>query len=93
MENQIYLCNLYDYYKELFTEKQQSYFEDYYFENLTQEEIAENHGISKNAISKALLDVKEKLIEYEEKLHLAANKNAIVKLVDSEVYNSIKDYI
>jgi len=35
MNNQLYLINLYDIYKKVLTDKQQAYFEDYYFNNLT----------------------------------------------------------
>ena len=65
MENQIYVTSLYDYYRGLLTTKQQEYFEDYYFDNLTMEEIADNNGVSKNAVSKSLIEVKDKLEEYE----------------------------
>ncbi len=37
-----YLTSLYDYYKDLLTNKQRDYFEEYYFENLLMDEIAEN---------------------------------------------------
>ena len=47
-----YLTSLYDYYKDLLTNKQRDYFEEYYFENLLMDEIAENNGVSKNAVSK-----------------------------------------
>ena len=40
MENEIFLTNLYDCYKNLLTEKQQEYFEDYYFNNLSLTEIS-----------------------------------------------------
>ena len=33
MENTIYMTMLYDYYKNLLTDKQRAYFEDYYFNN------------------------------------------------------------
>ena len=42
MEEQILLTNIYDYYKELLTNKQQNYFEEYYFNNLSLSEISEN---------------------------------------------------
>lgn len=93
MDTQIYLTGLYDYYKPLFTEKQQTYFEDYYFDNLTMEEIAENNQVSKNAVSKALIEVKEKLEYYESKLHLLENKNKIKEVLENEAYLSIIDYI
>ena len=39
MEKKLYLTILYEYYKDLLTEKQKEYFEDYYFDNLTLSEI------------------------------------------------------
>ena len=93
MENVLYLTELYDYYSNLFTEKQKSYFEDYYFDNLTMEEIAENNNVSKNAISKTLIEVKEKLIEYESALHLYEKRKKIESLLDDEIVNIISEYI
>lgn len=93
MENVLYLTELYDYYANLFTEKQRSYFEDYYFDNLTMEEIAENNNVSKNAISKTLIEVKEKLIDYEKALHNYEKRKKIEELVDTDTLDKIKDYI
>lgn len=93
MDKQIYLTGLYDYYKPLFTERQQNYFEDYYFDNLTMEEIAENNQVSKNAVSKALIEVKEKLEDYESKLHLMDNKKKIKNILMNDDYLKIIDYI
>jgi predicted DNA-binding protein YlxM (UPF0122 family) len=45
MEETLYLTNLYEYYKELLTDKEKKYFEDYYYENLTMEEIADENEI------------------------------------------------
>ena len=59
-----YLTSLYDYYKDLLTNKQREYFEEYYFENLLMDEIAENNGVSKNAVSKSLIEVKETRSNY-----------------------------
>ena len=61
MDNRIYLINLYDYYSELLTEKQREYFEDYYFDNLTLQEISENNDVSRNAVHKQLKETEEKL--------------------------------
>lgn len=93
MEDVLYLSELYDYYSCLLTDKQKSYFEDYYFENLTMEEIAENNQISKNAVSKTIIEVKDKLYEYEKLLNLNANKDNIEKILSEEEFNKIKDYI
>ena len=64
MEERMYLIDLYDYYHGLLTDKQREYFELYYFDNLTMDEIAEDMNVSKNAVSKSLLEVKEKIEEY-----------------------------
>lgn len=88
-----YLTSLYDYYKDLLTNKQRDYFEEYYFENLLVDEIAENNGVSKNAVSKSLIEVKEKLEEYEKSLNLYYNKNKILSILDEESCKKISDYI
>lgn len=93
MDTQIYLSSLYDYYKNLLTDKQQAYFEDYYFDNLTMEEIAENMMVSKNAVSKSLIEVKEKLEYYERSLHLLENKKRIAEILPKEELEKIIDYI
>ena len=45
-----YLIELYDLYQRLLTEKQQMYFESYYFLDLSLSEIAENYNISRNGV-------------------------------------------
>ena len=93
MDELNYLTSLYDYYKNLLTDKQRSYFEDYYFDNLLLDEIAENNNVSKNAVSKSLIEVKEKLFEYERALNLYDNKQQIISKLDSESCKKIIDYI
>jgi len=93
MENKLYLTELYDYYKELLTDKEKDYFEEYYFNDLTQEEIAENNSVSKNAISKSLIEVKDKLESFESKLHLYNNKESIKNILNNEEYSKIIEYI
>ena len=93
MEDRVYIISLYDYYGKLLTEKQQNYFEDYYFDNLTMEEIAENDDVSKNAISKQLINIKEKLNYYESILKLYSNKLEIEKVLDKDEIDRIIDYI
>jgi predicted DNA-binding protein YlxM (UPF0122 family) len=93
MENKLYLTELYDYYKELLTDKEKDYFEEYYFDDLTQEEIADNHEVSKNAVSKSLIEVKDKLENFESKLNLFSNKEKIKELLNEEELNKIEDFI
>ena len=93
MEDLLYYTCLFDYYKDLFTKTKKDYFIDYYFYNLTQEEIAENYKVSKNAVSKTLKEVKEKLDYYEEKLKLYHNKEKIKTLLSSCEFTKIEEYI
>ena len=93
MEERVYIISLYDYYGKLLTDKQQKYFEDYYFDNLTMDEIAENDDISKNAVSKQLINIKDKLNYYEDILKLNYNRKRIEELVDIDCLDKIKEYI
>ena len=97
MEKLIYLNNLYDFYGILLTEKQQTYFEEYYFNNLSYGEISEKYGISRNACFKQLKIIEEKLEDYEKKLKLYYKKekiNAIIDNIDdSGVKKAIKDLL
>ncbi len=93
MEDLLYISSLYDYYSCLLTEKERIYFEDYYFNNLTMDEIAQNYNVTKNAISKTLIDVKDKIQEYESKLHLESNRLKIKELLDEDEYKKIENYI
>ena len=94
MEERVYIISLYDYYGKLLTDKQQKYFEDYYFDNLTMEEIAQNDNVSKNAVSKQLISIKEKLNYYEDMLKLNFNREKIEEILSSTEYiNKIEEYI
>ena len=81
MDKVIYLINLFDYYGELLTEKQQSYFKDYYFDNLTLSEIAENKCVSRNAAYKQIKETENKLIHYEEILKQYQNSKKIKEII------------
>lgn len=70
METRTYYIILYDYYGSLFKEKQRSYFEAYYFDNLSLREISTNYELSRNAIHQHLKRMETKLNEYESKLKL-----------------------
>lgn len=83
MENRLYYIDLYDYYSELLTDKQRKYFEDYYFNNLTLSEMSENYSVSRNAVSKQLISVVEKLDYYEEKLQLYTKSKKIRKIIEN----------
>lgn len=96
MEYRIYIINLYDIYSNLLTEKQQSYFEDYYFNNLSLSEMSENYNISRNGIHKQIKEAEEKLNNFEEKLKIFERNNKISNLIqklDDELKNKIIDLL
>ncbi len=82
MEDVLYFNELYDLYGDLLTEKQREYFEDYYFNNLSFSEMAENYDVSRNAIFKQLHITTDKLEEYEEKLGLLKKKKIIEEIIE-----------
>ena len=54
LEKNIYVSNLFDFYKNLLTEKQQSIFISYYFNDIGLSEIAQTKGISRQAVLDSL---------------------------------------
>lgn len=86
MEEKIYVSSLYDIYGSLLTTKQQEYFEDYYFQNLTLQEISENNLVSRNAVFKQIKEAERKLYFYEEKLKIY-EKNMLL----DKTLNQLKD--
>lgn len=97
MEDIVYYNNLYDLYSSLLTEKQRNYFEDYYFNNLSFSEMAENYEVSRNAVFKQLRIVTNKLEEYEKKLGLfKKNKkieNIIEKISDENIKKELEELL
>ncbi len=79
MDNVLKYTKLFDYYGNLLTEKEQIYFKDYYFENLSLSEIAQNYNISRNAVHKQIKSCEIKLEQYEEKLGIIKRDEKIKK--------------
>ena len=91
MEKEIYLTILFDYYGELLTEKQQTYFKSYYFDNLSLAEISENLNVSRNAIHKELKYISEKLEYYEEHLKIYEKDKKLETLIEKMTDEKIKE--
>ena len=92
MDKKIYYNNLYDYYSGLFTDKQREYYECYYFQDLSLSEIAENNGVSRNAVFRQIKIVLEKLDFYEDNLGLY-NKSLKIKEIIKDLNLDIKKRI
>ena len=65
MDNREYIIALYEIYKELLNEKERNYFEYYYFEDYSMQEIADLYKVSKAYASK-----------YLDKINVFLNSNA-----------------
>lgn len=83
MEEFVYYNNLFDIYGDLLTLKEQTTFKDYYQEDLTLSEIANENNISRSAVLKTVKNVLDKLKYYENKLKIY-EKNLILQNILNE---------
>ena len=68
MEKKLEISMLWQIYGKLLTEKQYEYIDYYYNQDLSLSEIAENEGITRQAVRDIIKKGERKLFEYEEKL-------------------------
>lgn len=68
IEKTILFGGLFDLYGKLLSSVQKSVMQDYYNNDLTLSEIAENNKISRQAVYDAVLKAQKKLLEIEEKV-------------------------
>ena len=68
MEKNVEISILCQLYGKLLSEKQLEFIDDYYNNDLSLSEIAENYGITRQAVRDMLKKGEKKLFEYEEKL-------------------------
>ncbi len=94
MTERDYLNVLFDIYGKLLTDKQRKYFIDYYHDDLSLAEIAEENNVSRNAIHDMLKKSVEELLKYEEKMNLAKKIEKIKELIkDDKLKGDILDII
>lgn len=75
MENNVKISILLEIYGNLLTEKQKTLLENYYNNDLSLSEIAENEKITRQAVRDNLKKGENKLFEYEEKLGFMKKTN------------------
>ena len=68
MDNKVQISMLCDIYGNLLTDKQFEFINDYYNNDLSLSEIAENNNITRQAVRDIIKKGEKKLFEYEEKL-------------------------
>lgn len=76
IENSIKISILLEIYGNLLTKKQYDLLNDYYNNDLSLAEIAENSGITRQAVRDNLKKGEKKLFDYEEKLEIM-KKNSV----------------
>lgn len=80
---------LYDFYGELLTEHQKQVYEAAVYDDMSQSEIALEHGISRQGVHDLLRRCDKMLIDYESKLHLVEKfekTKASVRELSNEVH-------
>lgn len=91
MEKNITLSILLEIYGKLLTDKQFELLDNYYNKDLGLSEIAENLGITRQAVRDNLKKGENNLLEFEEKLHFMKKMNEIEKLnIDEKIKNEIQ---
>ena len=97
MDKFLYYNDLFNIYKELLTEKEQSIFSDYYEENLSMGEIAENLSITRSAVGSTIKTVEQKLEKYESCLQIRSKNNklqaVIEEIKDKEIKGKLEELL
>lgn len=93
MEKKVEVSILCQIYGKLLTEKQYEFIDDYYNNDLSLSEIAENNNITRQAVRDVIKKGESKLFEYEEKLLMMKKMRDQEKQIQGiiEELNKIKD--
>lgn len=93
MKDFLYYNELFDLYGDLLTDNERDNFLEYYQEDLSLSEIAENKNISRSAVSKTINTVIDKLNNYESKLHMYQMKTKLMEITKIDDLNKMKEEI
>lgn len=92
LEKNLKISRLYDEYCEVLSENQKLVMTEYYFEDKTLSEIAENLSISRQAVLDSIKKSEEKLFEFEEKFKLVEKVEKLQALVEKFKSNQISKH-
>ena len=95
MEKNVEISMLCQLYGKLLTKKQYEFIDDYYNNDLSLSEIAENNNITRQAVRDIIKKGEKKLFEYEEKLQFMKrmlNQEKRIEKALSELTKIQKDY-
>ncbi len=76
------ITSIYETYNKLLTEKERTYFEFYYFEDYSLQEIADNFNVSKSYVGKLINNIENKLLKYEESLKINEKNDKMKKIIN-----------
>lgn len=93
MKKVVYYNQLFDAYKKLLKEEEQQIFADYYEEDLSMQEIADNISITKSAVGKKIKNIEQKLDTYEQKLKMVEKNQILENLLEEKDLDKIKEKI
>lgn len=81
MKEREYILELYETYNKLLTDKERTYFEYYYFEDYSLQEIADNNKVSRAYVGKYINVIEKKLTKFENALNLIDKSNKIKEII------------
>ncbi len=87
-----YIVNLYEIYKKLLTTREREYFEYYYYEDYSLQEISDNNEVSRAYVSKFINNIEKKLMDYEDCLKIY-DKNTRIREIINDLDNDVKSKI
>ena len=85
MAKNLEISFLLDFYGDMLTEKQRDVVELYYNEDLSLAEIAAHSGITRQGVRDSTKRAERQLLEYEDRLHLAARFRRIEEVLSTIV--------
>lgn len=88
------VIELFDLYGNLLTDKQRDYITHLYFYDLSYAEVAEIFSVSRNGVFDQSKKAIDKLIDFEDKLHLLEKINKIDEILkDTKYYDEVLEII
>ena len=96
MKEREYILELYETYNKLLTDKEKTYFEYYYFEDYSLQEIADNNEVSRAYVGKYINSIEDKLKRFEGALNLLDKSKKIKEIIvdlDEKTKEKIEDLL
>lgn len=93
LEDKELYCGLFEFYKEFLTPNQIKVCEQYFFDDYSLFEIAEQENISKQAVKDTLDKAISNLLKFESSLHLLDKYKQYKKLLANKESMNVNDYV